>query len=167
MAVLVAIRKVKTEYASDLKQLLADVKEALGALEALNCPVCHWDYLITFMVVRKLDPELLKDWEKLLGAKTTPPNFDELEAFLVGRIHVLEALEHATLPRKLGQQLLRRELPLLPDRIPRPLPNSSVRYAPWGIMSRCARNIWRKLWLSDATSSCQRICASTASGRIL
>ncbi|XP_025995450.1 uncharacterized protein LOC113004946 [Solenopsis invicta] len=125
LAVLVAIRKVKTEYASDLKQLLADVKEALGALEALNCPVCHWDYLITFMVVRKLDPELLKDWEKLLGAKTTPPNFDELEAFLVGRIHVLEALEHATLPRKLGQQLLRRELPLLPDRIPRPLPNSS------------------------------------------
>ena len=86
----------------NLKRLLADVKEALGALEALDCPVHHWDYLIVFMVVRKLDPESLKDWEKILGAKTSPPIFDELETFLVGRIHVLEALERSTLSCKPG-----------------------------------------------------------------
>lgn len=41
LLVLFAIRKVKIKSASDLKRLLADVKEALGLLESLNCQICH------------------------------------------------------------------------------------------------------------------------------
>lgn len=99
LALLFATRKIKSESASEVKRLLADVKEALGTLEALKCPVQHWDLIITFMVVRKLDSESLKEWEETLGAQTNPATFADLENFLVSRIYSLEALER-TLPQK-------------------------------------------------------------------
>lgn len=100
LSALFATRKVKTECSDELKRLFGDVKEALGALEALDCPVNHWNHIVVFMVVRKLDAESLKDWEKTLGANTTPPSFADLEKFLNYRIHTLEALERSTMSRK-------------------------------------------------------------------
>lgn len=86
-----------TESAAELKRFLGDVKETL---EALDCSVHHWDCLIVFMIVRKLDSESLKDWEKTLSAMTTPPSFADLEVFLIGRVHTLEALERSMMSRK-------------------------------------------------------------------
>lgn len=88
-------RKVKTESAAALKQLLANVKEALGALEALGCPVHHWDLLLNYMMARKIDAESLRRWEETLGVQQNPPSFADLEAFLVSRIYTLEALERS------------------------------------------------------------------------
>ncbi|XP_029177135.1 uncharacterized protein LOC114945195 [Nylanderia fulva] len=100
LSALFAIRKLKTESSSELKRLLGDVKEILGGLEALDCPVRQWDHLIVFMTVRNLDSESMKDWEKTLGATTTAPSFADLETFLVGRVHTLEAIERSTTSRK-------------------------------------------------------------------
>lgn len=44
-------RKVKNENSVDIKRLLGDVKEALGALETLGCPVQHWDLIVIFLMV--------------------------------------------------------------------------------------------------------------------
>lgn len=69
LSALFATRKVKSESSASIKQLLADVKEALGALEALGCQVNAWDPIIIFMTIRKLDSESLKRWEESLGAQ--------------------------------------------------------------------------------------------------
>lgn len=39
LTVLFSAKKVKTEHSTDLKRLLGNTKEALGALEVLDCPV--------------------------------------------------------------------------------------------------------------------------------
>ncbi|XP_018397720.1 PREDICTED: uncharacterized protein LOC108775764 [Cyphomyrmex costatus] len=100
LAALFAIRKVKTAGAKEIKKLLGDVKEALDALEALECPVKSWDHIIVFMIVRKLDVESLKEWETTLGAKSTSPSFGDLEQFLVGRVQTLESIERVIMPFK-------------------------------------------------------------------
>ncbi|KYQ54575.1 hypothetical protein ALC60_14614 [Trachymyrmex zeteki] len=84
LSALFAIRKLKTASATEIKKLLSDVKEALDALETLECPVKSWDHIIVFMIVRKLDVESLKEWETTLGAKSTSSSFGDLEQFLVG-----------------------------------------------------------------------------------
>lgn len=99
LASLFSTRKITSENSSECKRLLGDVKEALGALEALGCPVKHWDLLVIFLTVSKLDIGSLKRWEKKLGAASTPPSFDDLESFLISRIYTLEALERSQ-PRK-------------------------------------------------------------------
>lgn len=101
LASLFAIRKVKAENFADIKWLLGDTKEALGALEILSCPVKQWDLIIIFMMVRKLDSKSLKRWEDTL-AKTDPPCFTDFETFLVSRIYTLEALKRS-LPWKQQQ----------------------------------------------------------------
>ncbi|XP_046599168.1 uncharacterized protein LOC124295053 [Neodiprion lecontei] len=47
------------------------------------------------MTIRKLDPASLEEWEKSVSEKLEPPTFAELKAFLIGRIHTLEAVEQA------------------------------------------------------------------------
>ncbi|KYQ59875.1 hypothetical protein ALC60_01070 [Trachymyrmex zeteki] len=100
LSALFAIRKLKTAGATKIKKLLGDVKEALDALETLECPVKSWDHIIVFMIVRKLDVESLKEWETTLGAKSTSPSFSDLEQFLVGRVQTLESIERVMMPFK-------------------------------------------------------------------
>lgn len=95
VAALYAPRKIKIESAAALKQLLADVKEALGALKALDCPVDQWDILLVYMLARKLDSESLKRWEEKLGPLTTTPSFKDFESFFISRIYTLEAIERS------------------------------------------------------------------------
>ncbi|XP_046601938.1 uncharacterized protein LOC124295560 [Neodiprion lecontei] len=47
------------------------------------------------MTIRKLNPASLEEWEKSVSEKLEPPTFAELEAFLIGRIDTLEAVEQA------------------------------------------------------------------------
>ncbi|RLU14836.1 hypothetical protein DMN91_012723 [Ooceraea biroi] len=79
-------------FGSDLKHLLATVKESLGALQALGVPVDQWDIFIVYFVTRKLDPKFLEAWEIHLGESTDLVTFDKLETFLESRIHALEVV---------------------------------------------------------------------------
>ncbi|XP_029167433.1 uncharacterized protein LOC114937930 [Nylanderia fulva] len=96
LSALFSIRKAKTECASEVKRLLCELKEAIGALATLGCPVHHWDVILIFMTVRKLDTESVKKWEKSLGATSKAPSFADFEKFLLGRILTLEAFERTT-----------------------------------------------------------------------
>lgn len=82
LAILFGTNKIKSENSTEIKRLLGDVKEVLGALEALGCPVRQWDLVIIFMMVRNLDSESLKRWEDSLGSQSNPPSFE------IGRAHV-------------------------------------------------------------------------------
>ncbi|XP_029167422.1 uncharacterized protein LOC114937913 [Nylanderia fulva] len=96
LSALFSIRKAKTECASKVKRLLCELKEAIGALATLGCPVHHWDVILIFMTVRKLDTESVKEWEKSLGATSQAPSFEDFEKFFLGRILTLEAFERTT-----------------------------------------------------------------------
>ncbi|XP_068989249.1 uncharacterized protein [Neodiprion pinetum] len=69
--------------------------EALGALELLVSPEKLGDHIIVHMTICKLDPASLEEWEKSVSEKFEPPSLAELKAFLIGRIHTLEAVEQA------------------------------------------------------------------------
>nr|XP_022911183.1 uncharacterized protein LOC111422213 [Onthophagus taurus] len=95
-------RSLKNDSSLELKRLLGEVKESLGALEALGCPIKHWDHILVYMIVRKLDVDTIKDWEKSLVNNQNPPSYDELELFLLGRLHALETIEQLA-NRKINQ----------------------------------------------------------------
>lgn len=100
LSALFSIRKAKSECSSEVKRLLCELKEAIGALATLGCPVQHWDLILIFMTVRQLDVESVKEWEKSLGASSEAPSFADFEKFLLGRILTLEAFERTTTSRK-------------------------------------------------------------------
>ncbi|XP_071056302.1 uncharacterized protein [Onthophagus taurus] len=96
LSILFSARSIRNESAYELKRLIGEVKESLGALESLGCPVNMWDHLLVYMLVRKLDAEIVKDWEKSIGHSRDPVPFGDLEEFLVGRVYTLEAIEKLT-----------------------------------------------------------------------
>ncbi|XP_071055025.1 uncharacterized protein [Onthophagus taurus] len=54
------------------------------------------------MIVRKLDSETIKDWEKSIGNHRDPSTFEELEEFLIGRIYTLEAIEKHSVSKRIS-----------------------------------------------------------------
>ncbi|XP_046601937.1 uncharacterized protein LOC124295559 [Neodiprion lecontei] len=95
LATLFAIPRVTKKSSSELKSLHSNTCEAFGALELLDSPEKLGDHIIVHMTIRKLDPASLEEWEKSVSEKLEPPTFAELKAFLIGRIHTLEAVEQA------------------------------------------------------------------------
>ncbi|XP_046596916.1 uncharacterized protein LOC124294661 [Neodiprion lecontei] len=95
LATLFAIPRVTKKSSSELKSLHSNTCEALGALELLDSPEKLGDHIIVHMTIRKLDPASLEEWEKSVSEKLEPPTTAELKAFLIGRIHTLEAVEQA------------------------------------------------------------------------
>ncbi|XP_046417532.1 uncharacterized protein LOC124178336 [Neodiprion fabricii] len=100
LATLFSTRRVNNESAVDLKQLLNDTKDALGALKSLGSPIEYWDHILVYMTARKLDSESLKAWEINIGAQTDPASFDDLEQFLFSRVRALEAVDRVSTSRK-------------------------------------------------------------------
>ncbi|XP_071056103.1 uncharacterized protein [Onthophagus taurus] len=89
-----------SDSSSELKRLVGEIKEAFGALKVLKCPIQHWDYILVYLIVRKLDTDAVKEWERSIGNHRDPSTFDELEDFLMNRIHTLEAVENLQSSRK-------------------------------------------------------------------
>ncbi|XP_071057593.1 uncharacterized protein [Onthophagus taurus] len=113
LAILFSARAMKNESSSELKRLVGEVKEAIGALEVLKCPVQHWDYFLVFLIIRKLDMDVMKEWEKSIGDHRDPSTYEELENFLIGRIHTLEAIENLQANRKPNQTSHSTKIPVV------------------------------------------------------
>lgn len=76
----------------DLRTLLDTTSDAITALKNIKRPVEHWDDLIVFILVQKLDKVTRREWEFKQGDTTANPTFQELESFLSARIRALEAM---------------------------------------------------------------------------
>ncbi|XP_071052911.1 uncharacterized protein [Onthophagus taurus] len=100
LTILLSIKALKTESSVELNMLISEVKESLGALECLGCPVDHWDHLLIHILVRKLDCESIKEWEKSITDRKVPSKFSEFSQFLIGRVLTLEAIEKLSDKRK-------------------------------------------------------------------
>lgn len=89
------IPAISQEPLSGLKFLRNTSAEVLKALTNLKRPVEHWDDLLVFFLVQKLDKSSRKEWETALGEDVTYPSFARLKGFLETRIKTLEALTAA------------------------------------------------------------------------
>lgn len=153
----------KTESAAALKQLLTNIKETLGALEALGCPVHYWDLFLNYMMNRKIDANSLKRWEETLDAQNLP-TFTDLEAFLVSRIYILEALERSLPKNQQSNSTSSRSS--MPELTSLRHQSKNVRYADQDIISPRAPNTMKRHLINAENSSNQKISVSIVSDLI-
>jgi len=78
------------ESVTGLKQLLDTTKECLGTLAVLARPVEHWDDVIVYFVVERMDPETRKQWA-FRPEETDMPKLSDLYTFMEQRIRALKA----------------------------------------------------------------------------
>lgn len=74
-----------------IRQLVDNICGNLRSLKALGEPTEHWDSLITYIILEKLDPETVKDWDKECRGKRAV--FNHLLDFLRNRAETLEKFE--------------------------------------------------------------------------
>lgn len=88
--------------ARDMRHLIDRTNDELRALRHLGRPVDHWDDILVFLLLRRLDPISRREWEMHLSAtdnakaladpeyQPTQPTFEQLEQFFESRIRALE-----------------------------------------------------------------------------
>lgn len=85
-------KKLTTESAQGIKDLLDTTKECLSSLKNHKIDTATWDAIVIHLVVSKLDMESLKLWEQSLGASTEIPTFDQLASYLESRFRTMEMI---------------------------------------------------------------------------
>lgn len=98
------ITPMTSESVKELKLLRDKTNEAITALKNLERPVSHWDDLLVFLTVQKLDARSCKEWEMSLGSKTEYPTYKELDTFLANRIRALESMQLCNASYASGKQ---------------------------------------------------------------
>lgn len=86
---------VQHESASLLRQLIDTTTECTQALAALDLPTEHWDAVMVYIVVQRLDPDSHKQWEISL-TENDLPTYAQLTTFMERRCRSLEAYTSVT-----------------------------------------------------------------------
>ena len=90
LAAIHALPAFKKESSAELRKLLESTNEHVQALEALMLPVDHWDAILVYWLLEKLDAESRKQFELAhLGTDVLP--FKELTTFMDRRSPALES----------------------------------------------------------------------------
>ena len=76
-----ALTAIKKESSVELRKLLESTNEHVQALEALRLPVDHWDAILVYWLLDKLDAESRKQFE-LAHAGTDVLKIKELTTFI-------------------------------------------------------------------------------------
>lgn len=92
------VQPLKLESASGLRTMRDLTMDAFEALDSLGRPVKHWDDLLVYLTVQKLDTVTRRDWETSLGNAREPAKFESLVDFLQTRIRALELSETSSKP---------------------------------------------------------------------
>ena len=85
-----ALPAIKKESSVELRKLLESTNEHVQALEALRLPVNHWDAILVYWLLEKLDAESRKQFE-LAHLGTDVLTFKELTTFMDRRSRALES----------------------------------------------------------------------------
>lgn len=88
-----ALHAMKTDSASELKQLIDGTNQSLHALQALQRDTAHWSDLLVVQTVCKLDLKTRQVWERRISATADMPEFEELSEFLDGELRSLQAVQ--------------------------------------------------------------------------
>ncbi|XP_043285562.1 uncharacterized protein [Venturia canescens] len=76
--------------ARDLHALVHSITESYNSLRVLGAPIEHWDWVLVYLIARRLDPETREAWELRTGQSKVPPSFTTLREFLGHRARALE-----------------------------------------------------------------------------
>ena len=105
-----ALPLIKKESSVELRKLLESTNEHVQALEALRLPVNHWNAILVYWLLEKLDAESRKQFE-LAHPGTDVLTFKELTTFMDRRSRALEssgdqpeASSPKTTPKKVLQE---------------------------------------------------------------
>lgn len=100
---LFALKPMQSETAAEIRRISTATNTILNALEALQRPTEHWDDIIVYLTLSRLDIQSRKEWETLIGSSEHPnqqPTYEELKKFIDMRRTTLEMIEKTqkTLP---------------------------------------------------------------------
>ena len=90
LAAIYALPAVKKESSAELRKLLESTNEHVQALEALMLPVDHWDAILVYWLLEKLEAESRKHFE-FAHPGTDVLTFKELTTFMDRRSRAMEA----------------------------------------------------------------------------
>lgn len=65
----------------------------MRALQNLGQDVNHWDTIIIFLLVKKLDPTTIREWEQL-QCKDKIKSLSEFKHFLSSRANMLQSIDN-------------------------------------------------------------------------
>lgn len=91
-------KTIMQESAHALKQLLDTSVECLNSLKNLGLPVEHWDAIVIYIIVSKLDTDSHKQWEETISTDGSDeiPKLDKMKMFLETRFRTLEMIESSS-----------------------------------------------------------------------
>lgn len=92
---LFSLKKLQSESANAIKQLLDVTSTCLKSLENIGISTSQWDAIIVFLVVSKLDSESIKQWEQHLNTTSSDelPTWEQLRKYLESRFRSLEMID--------------------------------------------------------------------------
>jgi hypothetical protein len=92
---LFSLKKLHIESGEGIKQLLDTTSTCLKSLENIGINTSTWDIIIVFLVVSKLDPESIDQWEQRLNTMSSSelPTWKQLNDYLDSRLRFLEMIE--------------------------------------------------------------------------
>lgn len=87
-------KKITTQSANQIKNLLDVTTDCLNNLQNLNIITSSWDPIIIFLVIQKMDPESHKEWEQSVSTNEEDklPTWNDLKEFLQSRYRTLELI---------------------------------------------------------------------------
>ena len=110
-----ALPAIKRKSSVELRKLLESTNEHVQALEALRLPVNHWDAILVYWLLAKLDAESRKQFE-LAHPGTDVLTFKELTTFMDGRSRALNPVVTSLKllpPRRLPRKCFKKPTPQL------------------------------------------------------
>lgn len=87
-------RKLNTESARGIRELLDCTTECLATLKSLNVPSDSWDDIVVYIVIQKLDSESHKQFEQRIESNDILPTWKDLSDFLEYRFRTLETVNN-------------------------------------------------------------------------
>lgn len=91
---LINIQPITRESDKSLRCLVDNVTKNLRALKSLGLPTDHWDVLLIFILLLKLDSRTILKWEEYrntIDCVNDVPTLEQFNTFLIDRANVLES----------------------------------------------------------------------------
>ncbi|XP_026746171.1 uncharacterized protein LOC113507515 isoform X3 [Trichoplusia ni] len=90
-----SVQNITKESSKSLRHIVDTTNKNLRALFTLGQPVQHWDTLIIYIMVNKLDQVTNREWEEYRNSLSEPPTLDIFINFISNRADLLETLEES------------------------------------------------------------------------
>ncbi|XP_011688837.1 PREDICTED: uncharacterized protein LOC105450601 [Wasmannia auropunctata] len=100
---LFSLKPMTKPTAGEMEKLFTGVMETYRTLETLGRPIHHWDDILIFMIIQRLDSDIVNLWDLLRGPTNELPTWKQFKEFFRNRLMNLKG--HESRKGKLVSQL--------------------------------------------------------------